>query len=61
MELEAQYDQIAAQRAATDPNDIQRIAATTQNAVHTLSGRMRAMDSDDQLDNDEVFDDVGDE
>ena len=37
------------------------MAATTQNAVHTLSERMRAMDSDDQLDNDEVLDDVGDE
>ena len=46
---------------ATDPNDIQCIVATTQNAVHTLSERMRAMDSDDQLDNDEVLDDVGDE
>ena len=60
-EFEAQYDQTATQRAANDPNDMTRIVATTQNAVHTLSERMRAMDSDDQLDNDEVFDDVGDE
>ena len=44
-----------------NPNDTTHIAATTQNAVHTLSERMRAMDGDDQLDNDEVFDDVGDE
>ena len=37
------------------------MAATTQNAVHTLSERMRAMDSNDQLDNDEILDDDGDE
>ena len=60
-EFETQYDQTAAQRAANDPNDTHRIAATAQNAVHTLSERMRAMDNDDQLDNDEVLDDVGDE
>ena len=57
----AQYDQTATQRAANDPNDTHRIAATTKNAVHTLSERMRAMDSNDQLDNDEVLNDVGDE
>ena len=60
-EFEAQYDQTATQRAANDPNDMTRIVATTQNAVHTLSERMRAMDGDDQLDNNEVFDEVGDE
>ena len=60
-EFEVQYDETAAQRAANNPNDTRRIAATTQNAVHTLSERMRVMDSDDQLDNDEVLDDVGDE
>ena len=60
-EFEAQYDQTATQRVANDPNDTHRIAATTQNAVHTLSERMRAMDSNDQLDNDEVLNDVGDE
>ena len=60
-EFEDQYDQIATQRAANDPNDTHRIATTTGNAVHTLSKRMEAMDSDDQLDNDEVLDDVGDE
>ena len=60
-EFETQYDQTVTQRAANDPNDTHRIAATTQNAVHTLSKRMWAMDSNDQLDNDEVLDDVGDE
>ena len=60
-EFAAQYDQTASQRAANDPNDTHRIAATTENAVHTLSEGIRAMDSDDQLDNDEVLDDVGDE
>nr|POE80700.1 hypothetical protein CFP56_18898 [Quercus suber] len=60
-EFKAQYDQTTTQRAANDPNDTHRIAAATQNAVHTLSKRMRAMDSDDQLDNDEILDDVGDE
>ena len=60
-EFETQYDQTVTQRAATDPNDTHRIAATTQNAVHTLSKMMWAMDSNDQLDNDEVLDDVGDE
>ena len=57
----AQYDQTATQRATNDPNDTHRIAATTKKAVRTLSERMRAMDSDDQLDNDKVLDDVGDE
>ena len=60
-EFEDQYDQFATQRAANDPNDTHRIASTTGNAVHTLSEGMRAMDSDGQLDNDEVLDDVGDE
>ena len=48
--FETQYDQTATQRAANDPNDTHRIAATTENAVHTLSKRMRAMDSDVQPD-----------
>ena len=60
-EFEAQYDQITTQITANDPNDTHRIAATIANVVHTLSERMRGMDSDDQLDNDEVHDDVGDE
>ena len=60
-EFEAQYDQTATQRAANDPNDTHRIAATTENAVHTLSERMRAMDSDVQPDDEEVLDDIGDE
>ena len=60
-DFEAQYYQTATHRAVNDPNDTHRIAATTQNAVHTLSERMQAMDSDDQLDNDKVLDDVGDE
>ena len=60
-EFETQYDQIATQRAANDPNDTHCIAATTQNAVHSLSERMWAVDSDDQLDNAEVLDDVRDE
>ena len=59
--FEAQYDQTATQRAANDPNDTHRIAATTENAVHTLSERMRATDSDVQLDDEEVLDDIGDE
>ena len=60
-EFEAQYDQTATQRVANDPNDTHCIAATTENAVHTLLERMRTMDSDDQLDDDEVLDDIGDE
>ncbi|KAL0008632.1 hypothetical protein SO802_010134 [Lithocarpus litseifolius] len=60
-EFEAQYDQTATQKAANNPNDTHRIAATTENAVHTLSERMQARDNDDQLDDDEVLDDVGDE
>ena len=60
-EFAAQYDQTTTQRATNDPNDTHRIAATTQNAVHTLSERMRTMDSNDQLDNDEILDDDGDE
>ena len=60
-EFEAQYDQTATQRATNDPNDTHRIAVTTENAVHTLLKRMWAMDSNDQLDDDEVFDDIGDE
>ena len=60
-EFETQYDQITTQITANDPNDTHRIAAATANVVHTLSERMRGMDSDDQLDNDEVHDDVGDE
>ena len=60
-EFEAQYDQVATQRAANDPNDTHRIVATTENVVHTFSERMRTMDSDDQLDDDEILDDVGDE
>ena len=59
--FETQYDQTATQRAANDPNDTHRIAATTENAVHTLSERMRAMDSDVQPDDEEVLDDIGDE
>ena len=58
---EAQYDQTAIQRAANDPNDTHRIATTIENVVHTLLERMKAMHSDDQLDDDEVLDDVGDE
>ena len=60
-EFEAQYDQTATQRAANDPSDTHCIAATTENAVHILLKRMWAMDSDDQLDDDEVLDDIGDE
>ena len=60
-EFEAQYDRTVTQRAANDSNDTHCIAITTQNTVHTLSKRMRAMDCDDQLDNDKVLDDVGDE
>ena len=60
-EFETQYDQTATQRAANDPNDTHHIVATTENAVHTFSERMQAMDSDDHLDDDEVLDDVGDE
>ena len=60
-EFEAQYDQTATQRAANDPNDTHRIAATTKSVVHTLSERMQAMDGDYQLNNDEVLNDVGDE
>ena len=60
-EFEAQYDQTATQRTANDPNDTHRITAATENAVHTLSERTQAMDSDDQLDDDEVLDDIGDE
>ena len=59
--FKTQYDQSATQFPANDPNDIYRIAATTENAVHTLSERMRAMDSDVQLDKEEVLDDIGDE
>ena len=60
-EFEAQYDQITTQRATNDPNDTHRIAATTKKAVRTLSERIQAMDINDQLDNNEVLDDVGDE
>ena len=60
-EFESQYGQTATQRATNDPNDTHRIAATTENVVHTLLKRMWAMDSDDQLDDDEVLDDIGDE
>ena len=60
-EIKAQHDQTATQSAANDPNDTHRIAATTQNVVHTLSERMRVMDSDNQLNNNKVLDDVGDE
>ena len=49
-EFETQYDKISTQRAANDPNDTHRIAATTKNTVHTLSKKMWAMDSDDQHD-----------
>ena len=59
--FETQYDQTVTQRAANDLNDTHRIAATTKNAVHTLSERMRAMASDVQPDDEEVLDDIGDE
>ena len=59
-EFEAQYDQTTTQRTANDPNNTHCIAATTENANHTLSERMRAMNSDDQLDDDELLDDIGD-
>ncbi|KAK7818119.1 hypothetical protein CFP56_041806 [Quercus suber] len=49
------------QETTNDPNDTHRIATTIENAVHTLSERMRAMDNNDQLDDDEVLDDIGDE
>ena len=59
--FETQYDQTVTQRAANDPNDTHRIATTTENAVYTLSERMRAMTSDVQPDDEEILDDIGDE